>query len=346
MERIKSLDALRGITIAGMILVNSPGNSHAYAWLRHAPWNGWTPADFVFPGFLVIMGASLALSLGRRLEAGASSRRLMRRIAQRTLALFVLGLISNAVLYEPSEGFRIMGVLQRIALCYGLCAPLFLYSSRRARIVTMLGLLLVYWAITGNALDPHTNLVCRVDRLVLAGHMYAPLYDPEGLLGTLSATATTLMGVLTGEWIAAGGDRGRQAAMLTAGGLGAMAVGAAWSGVLALNKHLWTSSYAVFTGGMAIAAFGSLLAVIDVSGWRAWAAPLEVLGRNPLLSYVLAGIVYGALEFVHIKTPLCHALFDSWLAPRTASAAFACAIVVATWLPIAALDRKRLFLRL
>lgn len=346
MARLAALDDLRGATIVGMILVNSPGNEQAYTWLQHAPWNGWTPADFVFPGFLVILGISLALSLGRRKDRSASASSLFRRAMRRSVIIFALGLISNVVLYDPAQGFRIMGVLQRISLCYAACAWLYLYSSHRWRAIATVALLGGYWILTDGHIDPVSNLACRFDRWVLGRHMFAPLYDPEGLLSTISAAATALMGVLAGEYLRESASLHKKSIRLLWTGAAATFLGWLWSFVLPLNKHLWTSSYALFTGGMVLSTLGALIWLTEIRGFRFWARPFEVFGRNPLLCYMLSGVIYGALEFVHLKTPACRLLFETWLSPKAASAAFALLIVAGTWSVMAVLDRKRIYLRI
>lgn len=357
--RLRSLDVFRGLAVAAMVLVNSPGSDEVYAPLRHAVWNGWTPTDLIFPFFLVIMGVSAAFSGAARDARGDPPAASAKRAAVRALVLAALGILENLFLYWGTSGVRIPGVLQRIALCYlGIEAFLFL---RRPRLepAAAAGLLLLYWGLLtmvpvpgfgAGALTPEGNLSYWLDRRIIDGYlMKTPWGDPEGLLPTLSALATSLLGLVAGRRLV---ERGASLARrLAEWGLAAAALGALWSVVLPLNKHLWTSSFALFTGGLGLAALGGCLAAVE-GRTSAWARPFEALGRRALLAYVAAGFFYGIQEFVDVRLPggapgnvklwLTTTLFSGWLSPKAASLAYAssylCAISLAALLVAQRLD--------
>src|SRR5438045_1087122 len=209
--RMLSLDAFRGITIAGMILVNNPGSWEAiYSPLEHAKWHGWTPTDLVFPFFLFIVGVSITLSLARRAETGGSKRDLYVKIVRRTLIIFAIGLLLSDFPYTDPATFRIPGVLQRIAVCYLFASVIFLNTSWRTQLLIVAALLLAYWAIlvlvpapgfAAGDLSMQGSIASYVDRTVFGRHTWKRLYDPEGILRTTGALATTLIGVLTGHFL-------------------------------------------------------------------------------------------------------------------------------------------------
>lgn len=345
MSRLRSLDVYRGLTVAGMVLVNSPGSDEVFAPLRHAVWNGWTPTDLIFPSFLVIMGVSAAFSASARKARGASPVEAAPRILWRAVMLIGLGLLVDAFIYHGTKGIRFPGVLQRIALCYlGVEALLFL-DRPKAEPVAAAALLLVYWLLLmkvpvpghgAGILTPEGNLSYWLDRRLFAGHLMTDRWgDPEGLLPTLSALATALMGLMAGRLLV---KEGASAAPRLGGwGLGLAALGALWSLILPLNKHLWTSSFALFTGGLALAGLGGCLFLIE--GRPApWVRPFEALGRRALAVYLLAGFIYGVQEFVSVTLPggapgnvklwLTATLFAPWMTAKCASLAYALVFTV------------------
>ena len=374
--RLISLDAFRGATIASMLLVNNPGSwSAVYPPLLHAPWHGWTFTDLIFPGFLWIMGVSLTLSTARRLETGADRMALRRHVLQRAAIILVLGLLLNAFPFGlmPAHHFspgtmRLPGVLQRIALCYLAAGMIFLHSGWRGKIAWVTGLLLGYWALLTlvpvpefgpGVLEPRGNLAWWIDSHVLAGHTWsgapAPGFDPEGLLSTIPAVATVLLGTLAGHGLRAAGDTGRASLGLMGAGAALLALGAAWGAVFPINKNLWTSSYAVFMAGWASLLFGLFHWAIDVRGWRVWAQPFVWYGMNALALFVLAGIVgrlLGLLRWpdgtgatVTLKAWVYDLLFTGWLSPVNASLAFAIAFVLAFLALAWAMWRRQWFIK-
>lgn len=309
-----------------MVLVNSPGGDAVYAPFRHADWHGMTAADLIFPAFLVIMGVSADFS-----------HRAARRAVFRAAALFAFGLLSNYFVADAVAGLRWPGVLQRIALCYlGVEAFLFLgrpAAAAAAAAFLLLGywLLLVLVPVPGHGpgvLTPDGNLTYWLDRKLLGGHLLADSWgDPEGILSTLPALATALLGLAAGRLLARDGPAAARAIGLW--GLGLAAAGSAWSLSFPLNKHLWTSSYALLAGGLALAGLAACLAVIEGRP-SVWSVPFEVLGRRALRVYVLSGFAYAMLEFAKMKAPLVGRLAALGLSAPAASLAYAFIFTVAT----------------
>ena len=327
-ERLIALDVFRGMTIAGMLLVNNPGTwSAIYPPLEHAEWHGWTPTDLIFPFFLFIVGVTTHLSLGRRKAEGADRRALVRRIVRRGLLIVLFGLLLNAFPFfwwgtianvpDPTFGQRVAyrvahlrfaGVLQRIGIAYICAALLTVYLTRRQIITTIVAILIGYWMImtllpvpgTGTigyfTLDqPANTLAAWTDRAILGtNHIWAgsKVFDPEGPLSTLPAIATALLGVLAGEWIA---DKRRPLSerVVNLFGFGALGLtlGRFWAAVFPLNKALWTSSYVVFTAGFACVCLATCLWLIDLRGVRGWTKPFVIYGVNPMVAFVGSGLM-------------------------------------------------------
>jgi len=344
----------RGLTVAAMVLVNNPGTWRAvYPPLRHAEWHGWTPTDLIFPFFLFIVGVAIPLALGRRLTAGQSRIDVAAKIVRRSVIIFGLGLLLHAVPDFDFANLRIPGVLQRIAACYLVAALLFLWTGWRVQAAVIAVLLVGYWAAltlvpvpgfgAGN-LDPEGNLAAYLDRGVFGRHIWraARVYDPEGLLSTVPAIATTLMGVLTGHWLKAGGSRKRVVHGLLAAGLAGIALGEAWNAWFPINKSLWTSSYAVFTAGAALLGLAACYWLIEARGSVAWTRPFVVLGVNALTLFFLSSLVARLLIRTSLHPWLFDHLFAPWMGPVNASLAYAIAYlalwVVLMWL----LDRSNL----
>ena len=369
--RLLSVDALRGLTVAAMVLVNNPGTwSAVYRPLQHAEWHGWTPTDMVFPFFLFVVGVSIALALGPALERGASG--LPVRVLRRAAVIFALGLLLHALPFFPLATLRIPGVLQRIAVCY-LLAALLVGATRGARgwrvqAVTAGALLVGYWLLMTKVaapgqeagdLSPDGNLAGYVDRLVLGSrHIWqgTRVYDPEGILSTLPATATTLLGVLAGHWLRAGQVAGRAGAQivggLAVGGVAAAALGWLWGLSFPVNKPLWTSSYALLMAGLAALVLAACHWVIEVRGRRGCAAPFALLGVHALTLFFLSSLMAKVLFIVRVgaggprlQTWLFEHVFAPWASPVDASLAYALAYVLLWWALMWALDRSGLRLR-
>ena len=275
-----ALDVFRGATIAGMILVNNPGDEQTAYWpLKHANWNGWTPTDLVFPFFLFIVGVSLAFSFSSRLRRGETRAQLLSHVLRRGLILFALGVFLNGFpdQYHPGT-WRFYGVLQRIAICYVVSAILVLWSDRRGWIVTIVTCLVGYWLLMRFVpvpgfgvpthdiplLDPDRNLAAWLDRTIPFGHLYEGTRDPEGVLSTIPAIATSLLGVLTGEWLRSERSARTKAVGLAVFGAAGLAVGKFFDIWFPINKKLWTSSFVIFTAGMALVCLAVCYWVLDV----------------------------------------------------------------------------------
>ncbi|CUI06188.1 N-acetylglucosamine related transporter, NagX [Janthinobacterium sp. CG23_2] len=268
--RLASLDAFRGFTIAAMTLVNNPGDwSHLYSQLEHAHWHGWTFTDWIFPFFLFIGGVSMAFSLGRLAAAGADKPTLLRKLAVRAAIIFLIGLALNLVPGFDLSTVRIPGVLQRIAICTLLAAPIALYFSWRQQVLWIIGLLALYsvlmlWVpvpgIGAGVLEPGQDVGAWIDRLLLDGHLWpqSKTWDPEGLLSTIPALCSQLLGVLAGRWLLSSHSRTEQTVWMLLAGLALLWIGAMLDVVLMpINKSLWTPSFCLFMTGWALIVFSS-----------------------------------------------------------------------------------------
>ena len=297
-SRLLSLDVFRGMTVAGMILVNLPGNQFVYPLISHSIWNGCQIADLVFPFFIYIVGISLVLSLSKQLNDGVSLNRLFVHILIRTVIIFLLGLFLNAFPHHFNvDTIRIYGVLQRIALCYFFASCAFLMCKPRSQVFILIGLLIGYWLLMTfipvelygeNNLSPEGNVAAAIDRLMIGpAHLYSSAYDPEGLLSTLPAIATALLGNITGIWLLSTQDNQRKLRGMIFFGLIAAGLGWLWGLWFPINKALWTSSYVLWTGGLALNCFALCYWLIEIKHWRYWSKPFEIFGMNALLAYVL-----------------------------------------------------------
>jgi predicted acyltransferase len=304
-ERLVSLDAMRGFAVIGMIVVNALASSKDaygfqpdYSFLSHSPWAGFTFADFVFPAFVFITGFSVAASLRRaRLDW-----QVLRRIGARTVGLMALGfLLTNITWFGNMDhgDWRLPGVLQRIGICYFATAILFVACGPRARLVLALLVLLVYWPLTlapipghaTNLLLPGANFASFIDRILLGSHALVTGpggYDPEGLLSTLPAIAQCLLGALVGNWLLNNRAVERAPWKLAAAGVLTLALGLAWSPFFPLVKNIWSSSYVLFSTGLAMLLLALSWWGIDRKRLNFWGVTfLEAFGVNALLAYAL-----------------------------------------------------------
>lgn len=358
--RLLSLDVFRGITIAGMILVNNPGSwDYVYPALRHAEWNGWTPTDLIFPFFLFIVGVAITYSFANRLAKGISRKKLFLQVIRRTLILFALGLFLNGFPYYNLATIRIMGVLQRIALAYFFSSVIYLAFKTRAQVVITVLLLLVYWALMKlvpvpgygvGILAKEGNLAQYIDNLILKGHMWTPTWDPEGFLSTIPAIATTLLGVFTGQFLRSDREPLQKTSTLFLLGNVGLVLGVIWDIWFPINKNLWTSSYVIFTGGMALLFLATCYYLIDVKKSTWWTKPFVIYGTNAITVYVLSGILARILTLVRIpqpdgtnvllKTFIYQNYFASWAGPMNGSLFFALAYII-LWLGIMTIFYKK-----
>jgi predicted acyltransferase len=360
-HRLVSLDAFRGATIALMVLVNDPGSDASYAQLKHSEWNGWTLTDTVFPSFLWIVGVAIALSLFRRLESGVPRRQLLLQVARRASVLYAFGLLVYIFPYFDLAHLRILGVLQRIAICYFCVSVISLTASLRGQIYWILGLLAAYWALmtlipvpgfgAGN-LGVEGNFAHFVDRLVLGKHNYlqTATWDPEGIVSTLPAIATTLLGLMAGHILRAGESLSRRVAWMFFWGNLLMLAGLVCSVWLPINKKLWTDSFALFMGGLDFVAFAVFAWTLDELKLRRGIQPFVVFGMNAIAVYMCSELLAVTLDTVRVDGKTLHFwifqhLFSGLGSPENASLLFALAFVGLMYLVAYGLYRRRLFLR-
>ncbi len=366
-ERLISLDVFRGITIAGMVLVNNPGSWSSIYWpLGHAAWHGWTPTDLVFPFFLFIVGVAIPLAFGRRIEVGGSKRDLYLKIIKRTLIIFALGIFLAGFPYFHFSTIRIPGVLQRIAVCYLFASLIFLNTKVRTQIIITLGLLVLYWLLMTRLhapgfaigdLSKEGSLASYIDRVILGPHIWkqGKVFDPEGLLSTIPAIATTLFGVLTGQWLRTQKTAYEKVAGLFAVGAVCIVIGWVWNPFFPINKSLWTSSYVFFTGGMALEFLALCYWLVDIKKYQWWTKPFVIFGVNALVLFVGSGVMARSMGLIKVNTAEGTSIslhswifrngFSSWLPPYRASLAFAiCFILV--WLGLMwILYRRKIFIK-
>jgi predicted acyltransferase len=365
--RLTSLDVFRGLTITAMVLVNNAGDWNAvYPPLLHAAWDGWTPTDLVFPFFVFIVGVAIPLAFEKRKAAGGAQRDLYLKIIRRTLVIFLLGLMLNAFPFTMDKlaNLRIPGVLQRIALCYCFAALIFLKARVKTQALIAAALLIGYWLVMKTIAAPgfaagdltmEGSLASWVDRTLLAGHTYKPMYDPEGLLSTIPAIATALFGVLAGQWLMERREALDKIAGLFAVGALCVIAGFVWDWAFPINKALWTSSYVMFTGGLALQLLALCYWAIDLKGYRRWAQPFVVFGVNALALYVLSSLMAKVLSVItapkldgstgDLKTFIYERMLATWLSPVNASLAFALGYVLLWWLLMWALYRRKIFIK-
>ncbi len=339
-----------------MMLVNNAGSwNHVYGPLRHAEWHGWTFTDSVFPFFLWIAGAAMTFSFAKRVNAGVSRRYLALHALRRGLVIFALGIFLNGFPYFDLATLRIPGVLQRIGVCYFLAAVIFLFTSIRVQAMITGALLCFYWALMtlvpvpgfgAGVLEKMGNLAQYVDSLLLSGHMWSAtkVWDPEGIISTIPAIATTLFGVLTGHLLQSALTAIEKTAWMLFSGNLLLFAGLVWDKLLPINKNLWTSSYAVFMAGMALVVFGACYWIIDVKGHRDWSRPLAIYGMNAIAVYVLAGLISRLIGIWGWRQPVYESLLP-FASPINASLVYALGYVALLYGVAWILHRNKWFLR-
>jgi len=390
-ERLLALDVFRGLTVAVMLLVNDPGTwSAIYPPLEHAAWFGWTPTDLIFPFFLFIVGITTHLSLSSRRARGADDAAIVRQILRRGGIIILLGLLMTGFPYHQfylalpggavfdsrtahldTEHWRLTGVLQRIGVCYIAGALLTMRTSLKQQVAIVAALLFGYWfamtllPVPGHGLgalmlaQPDGSLAAWLDRTVIgSNHLWSQsrTWDPEGILSSVPATATVVLGVIAGRWVAS--DRpllDRIAALAAAGAIGMM-VGLMWHWSFPIAKNIWTSSYVVFTAGMGALTLATCMWLIDVQRITWWTKAPLVFGLNPIVAFVGSGFL-ARLLYTLIKVPgpngtlipaqqaIFDTLYGSWLEPRDASLLFAICFVLLFLAPLSWMYRRGLVLK-
>lgn len=367
-NRLLSLDVFRGITIAGMVLVNNPGTwSAIYPPLAHAPWHGITPTDYIFPFFLFIVGVVVPLALGRRVEEGVT-RDVYLKILRRTAIIFLLGLFLAAFPFFDFANLRIPGVLQRIAVCYLAASLIFLHTNWKQQSIIGVILLLFYWLlmtivpVPGCEIttidDKACNLAAYIDRAVFGeNHIWksAKVFDPEGILSTIPAIVTTLSGVLTGTWLKTKKSDLEKAGGLFFFGVVLIALGWCWNFFFPFNKSLWTSSYVVYTSGLALCFLGFCYWLIDIKGYKKWSKPFVIFGVNALALFVFSGLfarILGVIKVsgaegksISLQKWIFDTIFSPFAAPVNASLAYAICFILFWLFLMWLLYRKRVFIK-
>jgi len=370
LRRLLSLDALRGLTIAFMIMVNNNGSDHAWWFMKHAEWNGLTPTDLVFPTFLFVVGVSIVFAYEARLSRGATRAQLAWQTLRRAAILFALGLVVNGFPYFPLGTLRIYGVLQRIAVCYLIAGLFYLWDRTwQSKAVVLVSALAGYWilmrwvSVPGLGmpgrdipfLDKDANLVAWLDRHILPGRLYEGTRDPEGLLSDLPALGTALLGILTGIWLRTKHTLRGKAAGLAGGAAACLAIGSLWAIWFPLNKKLWTSSYVLVAAGISLAILALFFWAIEVHNWRGkWTWPWLVLGSNAIAAYIISELLGTALDLVGgwiAGRPfgVTRWVFVHWIAwipdGGLASFAYSFLYLAVCFIPVWILYRKRIFLK-
>lgn len=313
-----------------MILVNNPGSwRHVYAPLKHAEWHGWTPTDLVFPFFLFIVGVSISFSFSRRLEQNGGKSGLYTKIFQRTFILFALGLLLTLIPRFNFATLRIPGVLQRISICYLVSSLLFLKTGTKGRTIVAVSLLALYWLVMKlvpvpgygpGILGYEGNLCAYIDSKLVAGHLYKPGFDPEGILSTLPAISTSLLGTLTGDWLRSSRSVLQKTGGLFVGGIIMVLIGLLLHPLFPINKQLWTSTYVIFTAGAVLLLLGVCYWLIEGLKLRKWAFPFLVIGTNAIAVYVGSGLMVKLMGLIRVSSngetlPLRALIYNRLLVP-------------------------------
>ena len=374
-QRMVSLDAFRGFTIAAMLLVNNPGDwGHLYGPLSHAKWDGWTVTDGIFPFFVFISGISMTLSLGRRAALGDRPQDLLLQTFRRGGIIIGIGLLLNFTPAFDLAQVRIPGVLQRLGLCTILTAPIVLYWQWRGQILWLVGLLVAYSIVelrvsvpdaqgvwhTGS-LQPGEDVGAWLDRWLMDGHLWrsSKTWDPEGLLSTVPAVASQLAGVIAGHWLACKRKPIEKCVGLLVAGLSLLWIGqavGAWS--MPVNKSLWSPAYAIFMTGWACLFFSVFFGLLEAVAYpplrrmaTRLATPLVIFGLNALFLFALSGLIAKMLSFIKVspeltlKAWLYTPIQTSGLDPVNASLLFAVLFVVAMFAIAWAMWRRRWFVK-
>jgi predicted acyltransferase len=373
--RLLSLDVLRGLTIAFMILVNNNGNGAAAYWpLKHADWNGFTPTDLVFPTFLFLVGITTVFSTASRLARGATRQDLFLHVLRRSIIIYLLGLLVNSFPYFHLHTMRFYGVLPRIAICYLITASLYLISlGWRSKAALVIAALVGYWilmrfvpvpgyGVPGHdvpLLDPDANLTAWLDRRIFsASHLYERTRDPEGLLSTLPAMATSLLGLLTGIWLRTQRTLIAKSVGIAIAGLSGVLLGGLWNLSFPINKKLWTSSYVLLAGGLSLLLLALCLLIVDLPEKgktqperSRFLKPFFVFGTNAISAYVFSELLQSAINNIHplhglnLQQLLYRSILRAVPDQAFASLLYSLGFVAVCWLFVSVLYRRGIFIK-
>jgi predicted acyltransferase len=377
--RMVSLDVLRGLTIGFMIMVNNNGDGEKAYWaMKHAAWNGFTPTDLVFPTFLFLVGVATVFSTQSRLAQGATKLSIFLHTIRRTVILYLLGLVVNSFPLFNLHTMRFYGVLPRIAVCYFIVATLYLISPGwKDKVALIVAALAGYWILMRFVpvpgyglpgpdvplLDHDANLAAWLDRQIFsAPHLYERTRDPEGLLSTIPALGTALIGLLTGLWLRASNTLAQKARGIAIAGISGVLLGGIWNIWFPINKKLWTSSYVLFAAGLSLLLLAVSIWIVDIRGGVERNAdptrrarrfmPFMVFGTNAIAAYVLSELLPPARGLYHPRPgvnlfewfylSILHVIPD----PAFASLLFSIAYTAVCWIPMYLLYRRRIFIKI
>lgn len=374
-QRLLSLDFLRGLTVAAMILVNNPGSwGHIYAPLEHSEWNGCTPTDMIFPFFLWIVGVSIAFAMGTKKEDPSQHKAIIIKAIKRGIILYLLGFflaIFGKLVNDYSHALqtvRILGVLQRIGIVFIISSIIFVKSSKKTIFIILVSILVVYWAMMtfipvpgiGYAnLEKETSLAAWADRGILTeAHTWSQsvTWDPEGILSTIPAIGTCLFGILVGLWMRRKDiDGATKVAWLFSAGILTIILGLIWDLQFPMNKALWTSSFVLYTGGLACVALALCYWIIDVQNYRRFTTPFVIYGINAITVFFLAGLMPRLLGFftvtrpdgvkVTILTRFYELCYEPFFSPINASLAWAISYVLGFYILLWIMYKKNIIIK-
>lgn len=359
-KRLISLDFFRGLTIIGMIIVNTPGSwGYVYPPLAHAEWNGATPTDLVFPFFIFIVGVSIVLAYTKYLERGKERGEMVPKIIRRSLTIFGLGIFLALFPEFDFSNIRFPGVLQRIAIVFFSCALLFLYTTRKTQLWIGWGLLVGYWFVMAliphpelglSLAEPGRNIAAWIDSTFIPGRLYQGTWDPEGLLSTLPTIASGISGMIAGYLIVSDRSHERKVIGLMIGGLAAFTVGNMWDWIFPINKHIWTSSYVLYSSGLASMVLGACYYWIDLKGNSKGTFPGVVFGTNAITAYVLSGVLLVVTHRAWVGERSLVSLFMDGLTsigvePHLASLMWALLYCSLCFIPVYILYKKKIFIK-
>ncbi len=358
-NRLISIDVFRGLTIAAMILVNYPGaHAHTYAPLLHAAWNGTTPADFIFPFFIFIVGVSIALSVTKQIDAKRSRKEMVEKILVRSLKIWITGFFIHYLPNFDFHFFDLFGVLQRIAEVYLVCALLYLFTNWKMQVYVFSGILLIYWitltfiptnAFAAGTLEPGLNFTAWFDRLFFSAQMLGDKgWNSEGLYSTFPAVASGIAGMLAGRFIIEKKTTESTLIGLFIAGFLFMVIGSVWNWQFPINKKIWTSSYVLYTTGWALAILATSMWLIDFMDYKnnVIARFGIIFGSNAIAAYVMADVFETVYKYTHIHDFVYQGLTCWGIAEQNASLIWALISVGSCFTITYFLYRKRIFIKL